>query len=57
MYCKYNFYTDDLQIYMHCEPRDLACAIGRVNHDIASVLAWAETNGLIFNAAKTQATI
>ncbi|KAL6421454.1 hypothetical protein ACFW04_013909 [Cataglyphis niger] len=33
-HCKYNFYADDLQTYIHCEPRDLFDTIRKVNEDI-----------------------
>ena len=44
-------------MYLHCHPDELASAIGLVNEDINSILAWADINGLIFNADKTQAII
>ncbi|XP_011685479.1 PREDICTED: RNA-directed DNA polymerase from mobile element jockey-like [Wasmannia auropunctata] len=50
-HCKYNFYADDLQIYFHCEPRKLE-AIAKINADIASVVNWSASNGLILNAAQ-----
>lgn len=34
---KYNFYADDLQIYIHCEPKDIHNVIVRINEDIASI--------------------
>lgn len=54
---KYNFYADDLQVYLHCEPRDLHRAIDRLNEDIASIEEWAASNKLILNGAKTQAML
>ncbi|KMQ83934.1 rna-directed dna polymerase from mobile element jockey-like protein [Lasius niger] len=56
-HCKYNFYADDLQIYYHCKPRELARAVQCVNEDIESVICWATTNKLVLNADKTQAII
>ncbi|KAL6420425.1 hypothetical protein ACFW04_014432 [Cataglyphis niger] len=37
-HCKYNFYADDLQAYIHCEPRDLSDTIRKVNEDIDAIL-------------------
>lgn len=54
---KYNFYADDLHVYIHCEPRNLSGAIHRLNEDIASILNWTADNCLVLNAAKTQAII
>lgn len=34
-HCKYNFYADDLQVYLHCEPQDLQGGILKLNEDIA----------------------
>lgn len=56
-HCKYNYYADDLQIYYHCRPRELASAIRSVNEDINSVIRWAAANKLILNADKTQTII
>ncbi|KMQ87075.1 reverse transcriptase [Lasius niger] len=56
-HCKYNFYADDLQIYTHCEPRDLVDTIRKVNKDIESVLGWSTANRLILNSDQTQAII
>lgn len=56
-YCKYNFYADDLQIYSHCEPRDLHKCISEVNEDIKSINEWTKNNGLMLNPDKTQAIL
>lgn len=56
-HCKYNFYADDLQIYLHCEPRNLHNAITRLNEDIALIENWAAKNKLALNGAKTQAMV
>ncbi|KAL6421642.1 hypothetical protein ACFW04_014560 [Cataglyphis niger] len=56
-HCKYNFYADDLQAYIHCEPRDLSDTIRKVNEDIDAILGWSSTNRLILNSDKTQAII
>lgn len=57
MNCKYNYYADDLQIYLHCKPGELARAIHSVNEDIGSVIHWATANEFIINADKTQSII
>ncbi|KAL6419285.1 hypothetical protein ACFW04_011473 [Cataglyphis niger] len=51
-HCKYNFYADDLQAYIHCEPRDLSDIIRKVNKDIDAILGWSSTNRLILNSDK-----
>ncbi|XP_029171149.1 uncharacterized protein LOC114940599 [Nylanderia fulva] len=56
-HCRYNFYADDLQIYLHCEPKNIIHAVKSINDDIDAVLLWSTTNGLILNADKTQAII
>lgn len=50
---KYNFYADDLLIYLHSEPRELRSGIAKVNDDIINVVKWAAGNELTFNANKT----
>lgn len=37
-HCKYNFYADDLMIYLHIEPGDLCNGILKVNKDITRVV-------------------
>ncbi|KAL6419556.1 hypothetical protein ACFW04_013760 [Cataglyphis niger] len=56
-HCKYNFYADDLQAYIHCEPRDLFDTIWKINEDIDVILGWSITNRLILNSDKIQAII
>ncbi|KAL6423098.1 hypothetical protein ACFW04_010529 [Cataglyphis niger] len=56
-HCKYNFYADDLQAYIHCEPRDLSDTIRKVNEDIDAILGWSIINRLILNSDKTQTII
>ncbi|KMQ83924.1 rna-directed dna polymerase from mobile element jockey-like protein [Lasius niger] len=56
-HCKYNFYADDLQAYLHCKPRELSDAILKVNEDINAVINWSFANGRILNSDKTQAII
>ncbi|KMQ81892.1 rna-directed dna polymerase from mobile element jockey-like protein, partial [Lasius niger] len=56
-HCKYNFYADDLQAYLHCKPRELSDAILKVNEDINAVINWSFANSFISNSDKTQAII
>lgn len=56
-YCKYNFYADDLAIYIHTEPRCLSDAINRINQDISRIVDWATANKLTLNPIKTKAII
>lgn len=53
----YNFYADDLQIYLHREPHRLQEAIQCVNDDIEAVIEWSTTNNLMLNPEKTQTII
>lgn len=54
-YCKYNFYADDLQIYLHCVPRYLHNGI--LDEDIESIVQWTKQNGFLLNSDKTQAIL
>ena len=56
-HCSYNFYADDLQIYLQCEPTSLPEAIDRINEDIRAISVWTHINRLTLNAKKTQAII
>lgn len=56
-HCKYNFYADDLQIYLHHKSHSVHEAILRVNEDIQAVIDWSTTNNLSLNPDKTQAII
>jgi len=44
-HCKYNFYADDLLIYLHSEPRCLTDAILKVDEDINGILKWVQYTG------------
>ncbi|KAL6418784.1 hypothetical protein ACFW04_014229 [Cataglyphis niger] len=55
--CKYNFYADDLQAYIHCEPRNLSDTIWKVNEHIDAILGWSNTKRFILNSDKIQAII
>ncbi|XP_071631879.1 uncharacterized protein [Temnothorax longispinosus] len=56
-YCKYNFYADDLCIYLHTELKYLAEAVQKVNQDISNIVAWVTENRLSLNPSKTTAMI
>jgi len=56
-YYKYNFYADNLFIYLHVEPRNLTDAVCMINMDISNVANWASGNGLSLNPKKTMAII
>ncbi|XP_011348842.1 uncharacterized protein LOC105285967 [Ooceraea biroi] len=56
-YCKYGFYADDLMIYLHCDPKELADAVRRINEDIKRITDWAASNKLRLNASKTKAML
>ena len=48
-HCRYNFYADDLIIYLDCEPCRLMEAISGINEDITSIVYWATANQLVLN--------
>ncbi|XP_071582409.1 uncharacterized protein [Temnothorax nylanderi] len=56
-HCKYNFYADDLCIYLHTELKYLAEAVQKANQDISNIVPWATENRLSLNPSKTTAMI
>ncbi|XP_015598952.1 uncharacterized protein LOC107269528 [Cephus cinctus] len=50
-------YADDLQIYLHIKPCDLASALVLVQRDIDSICEWAVSNCLSVNPSKTRCMI
>ncbi|KMQ86836.1 zinc finger miz domain-containing protein 1-like protein [Lasius niger] len=56
-HCKHNLYADDLQVYLHCKPKEISDAILRVNEDINAIIDWSSANNFILNPDKTQAII
>lgn len=55
--CCYNFYADDLQIFISCNINNIEDAIRRINKDILLLRIWARLNGLELNIDKTDAII
>jgi len=39
-HCKYNFYADDLLIYMHAKVKNIYEAIYEMNEDINRTIQW-----------------
>jgi len=56
-HCKYNFYADDLQIYLHSDVKNLSECILRINDDIKSIINWTTRNKLLLNSSKTQTIV
>lgn len=56
-HCKYNFYADDLQIFLDCKPDQLVSGIRAVNDDIRAISIWASEMGLLLNEGKTKAIV
>ena len=54
-HCKDHLYADDHYIYLSGSFHDLPDVINKVNEDLQNISSWALDNGLIINAAKTQA--
>lgn len=52
--CSYNFYADDLQLMIECEPANILRGIEKVNRDVEAVCGWAEDNELQLNGGKTK---
>ncbi|XP_071646641.1 uncharacterized protein [Temnothorax longispinosus] len=56
-HCKYNFYADDLCIYLYTDLKFLAEAVQKVNQDISNIVAWATENRLFLNSSKITTAI
>jgi len=53
----YNFYADDLIIYLDCKSSKLAENIKKINENIENIVDWITPNQLLINEAKMQAII
>jgi hypothetical protein len=51
---KFHIYADDIQVYISCKQSEVDSAIGKLNKDLASIAAWATSNGLLLNPSKTK---
>ena len=49
-------YADDLMIYYSGTIDDIDEILNKVNDDLANIAAWAESNCLLINSKKSQAT-
>ncbi|KAI5735394.1 hypothetical protein M8J77_017740 [Diaphorina citri] len=56
-HCKYHIYADDIQIYIHCPPGDLADAIDMMNEDLNRFHEWASKLFLTPNPSKSKALV
>lgn len=55
--CSYHLYADDLQLYVQCDPNDLANAICALNRDLDRIYDWSRSFGIAVNPNKCQAII
>lgn len=56
-YCKYHFYADDTQIYLHFNKQNLLQAINNVNTDLENISQFSADHGLIINPNKSSALL
>ena len=56
-HCTSQLFADDVQIYCSGKQKELSQTVEKVNADLQSVAVWAESNGLMLNATKTQAIV
>ncbi|XP_055714303.1 uncharacterized protein LOC129808549 [Phlebotomus papatasi] len=56
-YCGYHLYAHDLQIYCSGDPLNSSHALDAVNDDLERISHWADNNGLVLNARKSQALL
>jgi hypothetical protein len=54
---KFQFYADDLQIYLSSNRSDLDGLIARANEDLEAIHRWSNENGLLLNPSKSQAIL
>ncbi|KAI5746290.1 hypothetical protein M8J77_001936 [Diaphorina citri] len=53
--CKYHVHADDIQIYIHCLPTEMADTIRELNNELACFLEWTKSLFLRPNPQKTKA--
>ncbi|XP_055714971.1 uncharacterized protein LOC129809180 [Phlebotomus papatasi] len=56
-YCGYHLYAHDLQIYCSGDPLNSSHAFDAVNDDLERISHWADNNGPVLNARKSQALL
>ncbi|KAI5755069.1 hypothetical protein M8J77_013791 [Diaphorina citri] len=54
-HCKYHVYADDIQIYIHCLPEEMADTIRELNNELIFFLDWTKSLFLRPNPQKTKA--
>jgi hypothetical protein len=54
LHSRYHIYADDVQLYISGPMNKTHDIFNNLNQDLASIASWAESNGLILNANKTQ---
>ncbi|KAI5636771.1 reverse transcriptase (RNA-dependent DNA polymerase) domain-containing protein [Phthorimaea operculella] len=52
--CHYHLYADDVQIYIHTKPQDLAQSLQKLNSDLDSIAKWSTQNSLMLNPTKSK---
>lgn len=55
--CPFHLYADDLQLYIHCDVKDIASAVSELNNNLENVRSWASRFGIKVNPMKCQAII
>lgn len=56
-HCRFHFYADDVQLYVHFLLADLSRALSLIAADIAHVITFMNCHNLMLNVDKTQAMI
>lgn len=49
---KYHLYADDLQVYLHFKPQDVAECVTKINEDLYRITEWSARNSLVLNPSK-----
>ena len=50
-------HADDSTIHRHCKAKDIKSCANFLTSELPSMLTWSSSNNLVFNAAKTKATL